>query len=161
VAEADDRARGHARRRGEAALWGRLAAAHFACYPLLFVAAALGMSLAIVTQGDALAAVQDQLEPASSLQRWLMVRVGLAAPEAASFEIIMRPLTYALAAIFVLGHAGALPWALAARRVAIGTGDEQGVARGRRLWLFVALGSTGVVALVGLVGWLVIFLAPS
>jgi hypothetical protein len=145
---------------GAAAFWGRLGAAHFACYPLLFVAAALGMSLTIVTQGDALTAVQGQLEPATRVQAWLIERVGLGVPEAASFEIIMRPLCYALGAIFVLGHAAALPWALAARRHVLGTADAAAVGRARRLWLIGSIGPTALVTLAGTVGWLVIFLAP-
>jgi hypothetical protein len=149
-----------ARRSGWRAFVGRFVVAHFACYPMMFWASVAGMSLGIIASTRRLEAVADQIEPANAFQRWLVMRVGLDAAEAASFQIVMTPVAVVLAIIFVVSHVASIPWGLAARRAALypalGKAD---VERARRIWLRTSLGVTGLVVLAGAVGWVVILLA--
>jgi hypothetical protein len=144
--------------RARAALVGRLLAGHFACYPLMFGATVAAMSLSIIAQRDALVVLEGQLVAASDTQRWLIEHVNLAASEAAAFELVMTPLVYGVLLIFVVTHAAAIPWALAARHAALH--PEQGTSayeRATRRFLFAAAASTGVFVIAGAVGWIVIF----
>jgi hypothetical protein len=148
----------HARRIARSAFIGRLTGAHFLCYPLMFVGAAAGMSLAIVFQAGALMAAELTAEPETAFQRWLVGEVSLGPAEAAAFEVIMKPVAVALAVIFVLAHVAAVPWALAARRKALGEADAAAVRKARNTWIVASLGTTGVVVIAGIVGWAVILL---
>lgn len=150
-----------ARFEGRHALIGRIAMAHFLCYPILFVAAASAMSLAIIWQKDAILLAAQTTLPRTGVQRWLIEEVALGPGDAAAFEVIMRPLTSVLGAIFVLAHATSVPWGLAARRAALGRGTQAAVARARNLWIVSTLGVAGVVVCGGLVGWVVILLQPG
>ena len=143
-----------------AALVSRLFVAHMVCYPMIFVAAAAAMSLSIISQGEALLQAAAITSPSTAVQRWLMAEVGVDVVEAASFEIIMRPVLGVLLAIFVIAHLASVPWALAARRAAF-TNDWGGatVRRARLRWAVASLGTTGLVVVAGLVGWLVILLS--
>jgi hypothetical protein len=143
---------------GHRAVWGRLALAHLLTYPLLLWVAMATMSLSIVARRAALLAAEGQTEPEGAVQRWLVGRVGLGAAEAASFELIMAPVLVGLAAMAVVTHLAAVPWALAAGRHARGLADEASVRRAFRGWLLVSLVPAGVAVLAGLVGWAVIVL---
>ena len=145
------------RRLGRTALVGRLLSAHFLCYPLMFVGAAAGMSLAIVTQKEAL--YRDGLTqvPQSAFQHWLIERVSLGVGDAAVFERVITPVGWGLAVIFVLAHLAAVPWGLAARRQALGQAGPEIVRRARNLWILASLGPTGLLVVAGLVGWSIIF----
>jgi hypothetical protein len=145
-------------RSGWRAFVARFVVAHFACYPMMFWASVAGMSLGILLSKEALEAVAEQAAPEGAVQRWLVARVGLDAAEAASFEVVMTPVVVVLAVLFVVSHVASLPWALAARRAALG-GDAAAVERGRRLWLRASLGLTGLVVVAGAVGWAVILTA--
>ncbi len=145
---------------GRAALVSRLFAAHMVSYPLMFVAAAAGMSLSIIASGEALLEAAGTGAPTSAVQRWLIAEVGLGVVEAASFEIIMRPLVVVLLVIVVISHGASVPWALAARRAALA--DDWGgveVRRARLVWVVASLGVTALVVLAGAVGWVVIVLS--
>jgi hypothetical protein len=145
---------------GRAALVSRLIATHLACYPMMFVAAAAGMSLSIIANEGALLQAAETTEPTGGIQGWLISEVGLGVVEAASFEIIMRPVLVVLLVVFLISHAASLPWALAARRAAL-TDDWGGVAvkRARLRWMGASLGSTALVVVAGAVGWLIILLS--
>lgn len=145
-----------ARRLGQTALVGRLVAAHLLGYPLLFVGAAAGMSLAIVGQKSTLLAAGLATEPANAAQRWLMQSVGLTAADAAVFDVVMRPTGAVLLVVFLLVHVTAVPWALAARRHALGQAEPDVVVRERRRWIIASLGATGIVVVAGMVGWAII-----
>ena len=142
---------------GRAALVSRLFAAHVVSYPLMFVAAAAGMSLSIIANDEALLQVVATMAPTTGIQRWLMAEVGLGMVEAASFEIIMRPVVVVMLAVFVISHAASVPWALAARRAALA--DDWGgaeIRRARLRWVVLSLGATVLVVLAGAVGWVII-----
>ncbi|MBW2457921.1 MAG: hypothetical protein JRI68_25675 [Deltaproteobacteria bacterium] len=143
-----------------AALVSRLFVAHMVCYPMMSVAAAAGMSLSIIANDEALLQAGAITSPATAVQCWLMAEVGLDVVEAASLEIIMEPVLVVLLVVFVIVHAGSVPWALAARRAAL-TDDWGGatVRRARLRWAVASLGSTLLVVVAGLVGWLVILLS--
>jgi cytochrome b561 len=128
--------------------------AHFASYPMMFAAAVAGMSVSIVAQKTALMAVADQMEATTATQRWLSERIGLGVGDAAAFELIMTPMLVALLVIFVVSHAAALPWARAAR-----DGPPEAEAKARRGYLVAAVGTTLLVVVAGLVGWVLIFAA--
>ncbi len=130
--------------------------AHFVCYPLMFVGAGAGMSVAIVLQKQALLALDVSREPTSGFQRWLMNNVALSAGDAAVFEQIMRPTGLVLAAAFVLVHVAAVPWARAARRRVLGRACGEDVKSARTLWIAVSAGITGAVVFAGLMGWAII-----
>lgn len=151
----------HERFEGRHALIGRIAMAHFICYPILFVAAAAGMSLAIILQKDAILLAAQTTLPRTTAQRWLVQEVALGPGDAAAFEVIMRPLGAVLAVIFVLAHLTSVPWGLAARRVALGRGTPAALRRARNLWIVVTLGVTAVVVCGGVVGWVIILLEPG
>jgi len=156
AAPPDARAAGQAR----AALVSRLFVAHMVCYPMMFLAAAAGMSLSIIVNDEALLAAATTTEPTSGVQRWLINEVALDVVEAASFEIIMRPVVAVLLGVFVVAHVASVPWALAARRAALvddwGSAD---VKRARLRWAVVSFGSTALVVVAGLVGWAIIVLS--
>jgi hypothetical protein len=141
-----------------AAFIGRLLAGHFACYPMMFAASMAAMSLSIIAQRAALFDVQHQLVATSNFQRWLVDRVGLVVSEAASFEIIFRPVTLALVLILVVTHVAAVPWALAARKAELE--PEKGkpaLEKATRHFLIASAATTGLVVVPGIAGWIIIF----
>ena len=153
-------AKGGLSARGRDALIGRLVVGHLAAYPATFMAALAGMSLSIIAQKQALLSVAEQLEPANGVQRWLIDRVGLAVVEAASFEIIMRPITWLLLLILFVSHALSIPWALAGRRAALEPGShDEALKRAQRRWLGATVGLSAVIVVVGVGGWAWILLS--
>ncbi len=116
------------------------------------------MSLSIVWQEDALVAAGQTTLAKSAFQRWVIEEIGMGTGDAAAFELVMTPLAVALAVLFVVGHVTAIPWALAARRQALGVGDPSASRRARKLWLIATLGATGIVVASGFVGWVTILL---
>lgn len=139
-------------RAGRGAFMARVAAAHFLCYPMLFWTAIAGMSVPILLREQALLSAAEQTEPIGTFQRWLVAEVGLAAPDAASFDVVMMPLGVVLVLLFVVVHAASLPWARGAMKSAA-QGDPSHERRGRRIWLSASLGVAGLVTLAGAVGW--------
>jgi hypothetical protein len=143
-----------------AALWGRLLLAHVLSYPLLFVAAASALSLAIIRYQQALLEAGQIHEATSGLQRWLGHELGLSPGDAARFEIVMKPVGLALGILLVVIHLSALPWAFASAREVRSRGMPEGEAAARRLrrarrwWLVASLGPTSLLVLGGLGGWI-------
>jgi hypothetical protein len=137
------------------AFLARLMLAHFAAYPLAFVAAFAAIAPVIVLREDAIFAVEAQAEPSSSMQRWLMDELQVGASEAAAVEKVLVPSGIVALIVFVLAHASAVPWAVAAKRAVLG-GDEraESLRRARAIWLWINLGIAGLVMVAGIVAWL-------
>src|SRR5690606_6637437 len=123
---------------------------HFAAYPMMFLSAAASMSLSIVIRAEAIEAVQTIAAPRTPVEQWLASRVGMGAPEAAAFAIVMEPVLVLLAVLFVVSHLAAIPWAAAARRAAIAPEEKPGERRAARRFVAATATTTGVVILAGL-----------
>jgi hypothetical protein len=123
------------------------------------MAAAMGISLSILAQDEAIRAAAQTTLAASAFQRWLIAQLHMGTGDAAAFERIIVPLGAVLAVVFLLAHVTAVPWALAARREALGRGGAGHARRWRNVWIVVTLGPVAVLVLAGLVGWVVILRA--
>jgi hypothetical protein len=145
-----------AKRRARRALIGRLLVGHFASYPMMFFCAASSMSLSIVARGDALEAALAVATPRTGIERWLVAKVGLAPPEAATFVMVMQPVLGVLAVVFVVSHLAAIPWARAAARAAVDEAERAAERRGAKRFFATTASATGIVVAVGLVGWIYI-----
>ena len=139
---------------------GRLALAHMVAYPLIYVASAAAMPLAIMWREPQLLAVMGQQQPHGAIQQWLVTQLHISAEEAASFEVLMEPIVWLVLLLLVVTHVAAIPWAWAAKNA-----REQPLPslqrreqHARKMWLRASLVPTLVVVVVGALGWLRVML---
>ncbi|HZO15822.1 MAG TPA: hypothetical protein VFB62_21260 [Polyangiaceae bacterium] len=126
-------------------LVARFGIAHVAAYPIAFVVAIAAIAPVILSREAALLAAESNLEARTGFQRWLMSELALPASQAAMLELVLIPSGLIALGVFVLVHAAAVPWGLAA---------PERAARARRIWLWASLAPAAAIVLIGVGAWI-------
>ena len=123
----------------------RLGIAHVAAYPIALVVALAAIAPVILSREAALLAAESNLEAKTGFQRWLMAALALPASQAAIVELVLVPSGLIALGIFLLVHAAAVPWGLAA---------PERAPRARRIWLLASLAPAAAIVLIGVGSWI-------
>jgi hypothetical protein len=140
------------------AFLGRFALAHLLSYPVAFVGAIAAMPIAILVRSEALLNAGERSDAAGWVRR-VAQNLHLSPIELAQLQIVLEFVLGSSFALFVSLHVASLPWAIGAAK-AVREPDAGSIAktRGYRMFVVTAAATLCLVALIGLGGWLWLFL---
>ena len=139
---------------GRAAL-GRLTLAHFIAYPIGFLAAIGSMPIGMVIRERALLTASGGAT--YGIIQDVARDMKLNATEAAQVQILLEFCLGVSLVVLLIIHLAAIPWAIGAARSARNPDDPGPAKRGLRAFAAIAVGTTAILLLSSLAGWIWVF----